>query len=105
MKKKIVYIAHPVGGDVKGNMIKIGEIFRALSLKNEVIPFAPYIADLSCLDDNIPQERAIGFEHNKAMFARGVVDELWWFGHISNGVAQEIEWCKQFGITVREGKV
>ena len=99
--KKIIYIAHPVGGDVPGNLNKIGAIIRTLSLQNEVIPFAPYIADISCLDDNVPQERAIGFSHNKAYFDRKVMDAVWLYGpKISNGMAQEIEWAEKLGIPV-----
>lgn len=56
MKKKIIYIAHPIGGDIKGNLEKVGEIYRHLSLyRPDVIPFAPYIATIACLDDSVPQ--------------------------------------------------
>jgi len=99
--KKIIYIAHPIGGDVPGNLEKIGAIYRSLSLQKLVIPFAPYIAPISCLDDNVPQERAIGFEHNKALFDRKAMDEVWLYGdRISNGMAQEIEWANRMGIPV-----
>ena len=102
MKKKIIYIAHPIGGDVPGNLQKVGEIYRQISLyRPDVIPFAPYIATISCLDDNVPQERAIGFEHNKGFFDRRIIDEVWLYGdRISNGMAQEIEWANRLGIPV-----
>lgn len=103
MKKPIIYIAHPIGGDVKGNLIKVGEIYRQLSLENKVIPFAPYIASISCLDDNSPKERAIGFSHNKAIFESGCIDEVWLFGGvISNGMQQEIEWANNLNIPVKQ---
>lgn len=100
--KKIVYIAHPIGGDVKANITKVGEIFRQISLdRQDVIPFAPYLAAVACLNDNVPQERAIGFEQNKAYFDRKMIDEVWLYGdRISNGMAQEIAWAKRMGIPV-----
>lgn len=102
MKKKIIYIAHPIGGDIKGNLEMVGEIYRQISLyRPDVIPFAPYIATIACLNDNVPQERAIGFEHNKAFFDKGIIDEVWLYGdRISNGMAQEIAWAYSLGIPV-----
>ncbi len=100
MKKKIVYIAHPIGGDVKGNLEKVGEIYRQISLyRTDVVPFAPYVTTIGCLNDSVPQERLIGFEHNKAIFHSGCVDEVWLYGVIiSPGMAQEIAWAEELGI-------
>ena len=100
MSKQILYIAHKISGDIPGNLNRIGEIYRLLSLQNEVIPFAPYIATLSCLDDNIPQERSIGFIHNKEFFKRKMFDAMGVFSATSPGVAQEIRWCEAYGIEV-----
>lgn len=97
--KKIVYIAHPIGGDVKNNIQKVKSIFKQLSLENKVIPFAPYLTAVETLEDSDPLQRSIGFEQNKAFFYRGIIDELWVYG-ISNGVNQEIEWAKELGIKV-----
>lgn len=100
--KKLIYIAHPIGSDPKGNLMKIGEIYRTLSLQNEVIPFAPYLTAMSCLNDLDPAERAIGMSHNAILFQRKVFDELWVYGdHISKGVAEEIKMAEAFGIPVR----
>jgi len=101
MKKKIIYIAHPIGGDVVENIKKVLSIVRDLSIENEVIPFAPYIVDVQALDDSNPIERGIGFTHNMAMFERGIIDEVWIYGgRISNGMATEIKWAEIFGIPV-----
>lgn len=97
---KVVYIAHPIGGDVKANLEKIRRIYAAISREYpEVVPFAPYWITCHALSDNIPTDRETGFRHNRAIFERGCIDEMWVFG-ISTGVLQEIEWCKEFGITV-----
>lgn len=101
MKKPIVYIAHPIGGDVEGNIKRVLAIVRKLSIENEVIPFAPYIVDVQALDDSNPIERGIGFTHNMAMFERGIIDEVWLYGgRISNGMATEIKWAEVHGIPV-----
>jgi len=97
--KKIVYIAHPIGGDVKINIAKVKSIYNKLSLEQEVIPFAPYILAVESLDDSNPEHRAIGFEQNKTFFERGIIDELWVYG-ISKGVHQEIEWAQEFNIKI-----
>lgn len=94
MKKKIVYIAHPIGGDVKGNIEKVLKIYKELSIENEVIPFIPYIATLMSLDDDSEELRAIGFSHNKAIFQSGAIDEVWLYGdRISSGMQEEINWA------------
>lgn len=99
--KKIIYLAHPIGGDVEGNIKRVLAIVRQLSIENEVIPFAPYIVDVQALDDSNPIERGIGFAHNMAMFERGIIDEVWLYGgRISNGMATEIKWAEYFGIKV-----
>lgn len=101
MKKPIVYLCHPIGGNVTENTASVLAIVRQLSLENEVIPFAPYIVDVQALDDANPLERAIGFEHNKAIFESGIIDEVWLYGgRISIGMQTEIEWANELGIKV-----
>ena len=99
MKKKIVYIAHPIGGDVEGNLNKIQEIYLAISRNHpDVIPFCPYLATVMSLDDSVPNDRELGMEHNKVFFERGIIEELWWFNRISSGVGKELGWCDEFEI-------
>lgn len=101
MKKQITYLAHPFGHDPEGNTIKIQRIYRALSSQNEVIPFAPYLATVQSLNDQIPSERAIGFTHNEAIFRAGCIDQIYLYGdHISAGMAIEIGWARELNIPV-----
>lgn len=101
MSKKIIYIAHPIANDVQENIKSVLAIVRQLSIENEVIPFAPYIVDVQALDDSNPSEREIGFEHNKAIFQSGIIDEVWLYGgRISNGMQSEIEWANELNIKV-----
>jgi len=101
MKKKIIYIAHPIGGDVKANIKSILATVRDLSIKNEVIPFAPYIVDVMALDDEDAEQRSIGFYHNWIHFHHGIIDEVWLYGgRISSGMQTEIDWAKELNIPV-----
>lgn len=99
---KIVYIAHPVGGDVEGNLKKIAEIGRQINLNEPgVIPFAPYFFDCHCLDDNEPKERERGLKNGEHFFLRRVIDEVRLYGDwISNGMGAEIQLAHEVGIPV-----
>lgn len=97
---KIVYIAHPVSGDMYNtNIQNIKKIYRDLAIEGEVTPFVPYLASLSCLDDWFPPERVVGIRINKVFFERKTFDELWIYGK-SKGVNEEILWANEFGIPV-----
>lgn len=109
MKKKIVYIAHPIGGDVKGNLKRLHFIYRQVVMKYpDVIPFIPYYATVMSLGEDNEMQRAIGFSHNEAIFNSGIIDEVWLYGkRISEGMRVEIGWAKELGIKVvskSEGK-
>ncbi len=61
----------------------------------------PYLSDLYCLDDNIPQERNRGLKNGLFMLKKGFIDEIWLYGNrISNGMRSEINICKQVGIKI-----
>lgn len=100
MAKKTVFIAHPISGDVKGNIEKVLKICAQVHSKN-VIPVAPYLVSLHYLDDNVEEDRGLGIEANHECFRRRYVDELWLFGNrISNGMRQEILLAWQIDIPI-----
>lgn len=75
---KIIYIAHPVGGNVKGNLTKIKHIVREVNLAMPgIIPFCPYWVDCHALNDTVSEERARGMRNNYEYFRRKIIDELW----------------------------
>jgi hypothetical protein len=100
--KKIVYIAHPISGDIAGNLNKICLIIRNINLTEpDIVPFAHYITDCHCLNDDIPEERASGIRNDEAFFRAGFINEVWLYGdRISNGMKHEIELAKKLGIPV-----
>lgn len=106
MKNKVVYIAHPVGGDVAGNIEKIINICREIHLQSDnIIPFAPYLLSLQYLDDNIPEERELGMRADKEYFKRKAFDELWVYGDLSAGVKKEIKCAEEYGIPIVYKKI
>lgn len=100
--KKVVYIAHPIGGDVNANIVKVCRIYAWVSQHNpRLVPFAPYIATVLAMDDNIPACRELGISHDMELFERRVFDEVWLFGgRISDGMQHEIDKAKSLGIPV-----
>jgi hypothetical protein len=89
---KIVYIAHPISGDVNGNLEKIRLIVRAVNLTfPDVVPFVPYYADCLALDDGNTDERARGIRNDREFFLQGIINEVWLFGPtISGGMHAEV---------------
>lgn len=102
MKKKIVYIAHPIGGDVQANIAFVLDIIKKLNMSNsDIVPFAPYIVDCLAMDDNIPKERQRGISNNIALIKSRLVDEIWLYGNrISPGMDDEIALAEYLGIPV-----
>lgn len=102
MKRKIVYIYHPISNNYKENVIKIRDILRELSIKGEVVPFAHYLLEFEYLDDTNQDERSIGMGNNQEFFYQKLIDEIWVYGeYISNGMEEEIRLAMELGIPVK----
>ena len=99
---KIAYIAHPISGDVPGNLEKIRQIVRRINLEEpRVVPFAPYWVDCHALVDTVPAERVRGIKNNYEYFRRGVIDELRVYGDkISPGIQGEIDAARKHNIPI-----
>lgn len=98
----IAYIAHPIGGDVKGNIKKVISIVREINLAHpDVVPFVPYLSDLYALDDSNPAERERGLRNGLFLLKKGFIDEIWLYGDIiSNGMRAELNIAKEHGIKI-----
>jgi hypothetical protein len=99
---KIAYIAHPIGGDVTANLVRINAIVRKINREEpNVVPFVPYYADIMAMDDNVPAERERGIKNDHEHFRRKTFDVLRLYGdRISMGMNGEIIMAKKFGIPV-----
>jgi len=100
---KIVFISHPISGDVPGNIKKIIAIARHINLTEpDVVPFVPYLIDLYSLDDNEPKERERGLKNGVAVFNNSWIEEVRLYGdRITEGMNAEIELAKRFDTPVR----
>ena len=99
---KIIYIAHPIGGDVENNLRKIAIIARQMNLTEpDCVPFAPYFLDCVALRDEKPTERVRGLTNGVAIFERRIIDEVRLYGdRIIPGMKAEILLARQLGIAV-----
>jgi hypothetical protein len=71
---KRVFIAHPVSGDIRGNLKRVLAILKEVHTK-DTIPYFPSIVALQYLDDNNAAERELGMLANEEYFTRGFIDE------------------------------
>lgn len=98
--KKVVFIAHPVGGDIAGNVKKVLAICERVH-KDGHIPVAPYLVSLQYLNDAVTEDRDLGIEANLVCFRRRFIDELWLFGErISEGMKEEVMFAVKLKIPI-----
>lgn len=100
---KVAYIAHPISGDINGNLKRIEAIGRQINLEEpEVVPFAHYFFDYYALDDDIPEERERGIKNDIALMRKGFIDEVRLYGNkISTGMSHEVNLALELGIVVK----
>ena len=100
---KVVYIAHPINGNVHFNLESIKKIGRIINLQEpNVIPIAPYFFSCYALDDSVPAERKRGIKNNIGLLKKGFVDEIRLYGNnISSGMMQEIQLGIDLGISIK----
>lgn len=99
---KVVYVAHPIAGDVEGNLLKIEAVVSEINRNyTNVVPLVPYYADCKVLDDKDPVDRSRGIRNSYVLFYRRFIDELWLYGdRISSGMWDEIKICRELGIRI-----
>ena len=99
---KVIYIAHPISGDIAGNLKKIVQIAREINLNElETVPVANYFLDCHALDDTNLLERERGIKNDTELFKRGYIDEVRLYGsRISQGMVAEIQLAQSLSIPV-----
>lgn len=103
--KTVVYIAHPIGGDVEGNLAKIRKIVKSIYNNPKyatVVPLVPYYLDVLLLNDEVPAERQRGTQNGLYLLSKkGMIDEVWLCGNrITEGMKAEVFAAFQSKITV-----
>lgn len=95
----VVYIAHPVSGDVEANLASAARWVRWAAVRMGVAPVAPYITFCAVLDDDDEADRALGMRCDLAILRK--CDEVWLCGErVSEGMAGERDHAHANGIRV-----
>lgn len=98
---KLVYIAHPLRGDLELNLRMAARWVRWAAVEKGVCPVAPYIAFCAALDDHSEEERKLGMELDLLILER--CDELWLCGpHTSDGMKDEARRMRSLGRPVSD---
>jgi hypothetical protein len=99
-QRKLVFIAHPIRGDVASNMKKVFAICEQVHKEGHT-PIAPYLIAPTHSNDEVLKNRELGVWANLTTFEHGYVDELWLYGdRISEGMKIEVALAKKLGIPV-----
>lgn len=96
--RRKVYVASRYAGDVDANVAAVVTYCRHV-IDEGYMPVASHLLYPQILNDNNPEERELGLLFGLSLLA--VCDEVWVFGTVSPGVAQEIEEAKRLKKQIR----
>lgn len=95
---RVVYVAHPIRGDVEGNKEKARSWVLFITRQGYAAQ-APYLIYLDVLDDDDLEDRKLGMTADMAILAK--CDEVWLCGPtISDGMEAEADFARECGIPV-----
>jgi hypothetical protein len=97
--RRVVFICHPMRGNVKDNTERVREICK-LACHMGIVPFAPHLCFASFLKDQVPNERSLALAFDLEMLRR--CDEVWVFGtDLTEGMRGEVQFAQWMGIPIR----
>lgn len=98
MSRVVAYVAHPVGGDVAGNLARAKRWLRWLIRNHRDVSFVvPWLPYCEVLDDADPEQRARGMADGEAVLRRCDVIVLVG-GHLSTGMEAELLLAQRVGL-------
>ena len=97
---RVIYLAHPVSGDVENNLISAKRWIKYLEeTETGIAIVASWITECEIWDDSDPQHREAGLLRDLAVLAR--CDELWLVGdQVSAGMQREWNHATTHGLKV-----
>jgi len=100
---RVIYMAHPVSGDLPGNLAKAKRWVRAIEETcPDVAVVASWITECEVWDDANPEERAARLRRDCAVVSR--CDEFWLCGVVKDeptrGMAIELAEAGQCGLEI-----
>ena len=98
--EKLIYMAHPVRGDVAANRLRAMLWLKWLTLETKAVVIAPWITDVALWDDGDEHQREHGLMKCRATLVR--CDELWMVGGkgASDGMRREVSWAMESGLKI-----
>lgn len=96
--RRKVYVASKFAGDMAANVTAAITYCRRV-IDEGYMPVASHLLYPQILNDNNPAERELGLLFGLALLR--MCDEVWVFGTVSPGVAQEIEEAKRLKKQIR----
>lgn len=96
--RRKIYVASRYAGDVDANVSAAVTYCRRV-IDEGYMPVASHLLYPQILNDNIPEERELGLLFGLSLLR--LCDEVWVFGEVSQGVAQEIEEAKRLKKQIR----
>lgn len=98
-EKKVVFICSPFKDDIEVNTARAKRYGR-FAVTNKVVPIIPHLMYPRFLNEDSPDERAMGLEMGLVLLSN--CHEIWVFGNrISRGMEIEIEKAKEIKIPIR----
>lgn len=96
---KMIFVAHPMSGDIEGNTRKVIAICKSIH-SEDVIPVFPSLLWRGYLGDSA-EDRALAEMVNTPYFIRRFIDEMWLYGdRLSDGMKKEILLADKYHIPV-----
>lgn len=96
--RMMVYVASRYAGDVEKNVVAAIRYCRQV-IDAGFMPVASHLMYPRILNDNDPSERELGLMFGLALLR--LCDEVWVFGGVSQGMAQEISEAKRLDKPIR----
>jgi hypothetical protein len=101
IKMKVIYLCHPVSGDVAGNLANAKLWVRWVEENYPVAVVASWITECEIWDDDNPEHRKAGLARDLAVIER--CDAVWLVGgRISSGMAAEAAHAEKFGLPIND---
>lgn len=98
-----IYLCHPLKGDIAGNIARVRDIARRITLEEGVLVLAPHVYFPTFLDDLIPEERRLAISLCLELVA--LASEVRVYGRRrgdeTEGMRAEIALALSLGIRVR----
>lgn len=96
--RRKVYVASKYKGDIDRN-VKAAIGYSQIVIEKGYMPVVSHLMYPQILDDNDPEERRLGLSFGLALLR--VCDEVWVFGEVSEGMAQEIREARRLQKRIR----